>query len=207
MRRLIAASFLLAAVAISAGPADAGAKRPFNGNVCGIPSATELAAAHIGARCAKLRTQTRPTRPSPPSGTLGQTTYIAEWGRPRLPTPSHWLFVEITEFYGTGRALPEFRRTLHRQVLAQGAPITVGHPGSLLSATSSCTNPPTFECMRGQLLALVGNNLVTVSLLDAPPTTPEAEASPLDDEAQEKEQATAFRAEITAIARSVAARL
>jgi hypothetical protein len=205
VRRLIIVSSLIAGVAISAFPMLASAKKPFSGNICGIPSVGALAAAHIGGHCVKVKTVRRPVAPSPPSGTLGQTTYAAQWGKPRLPAPSHWLYVEVTKFYGSGRALPEFRRTVRRRVLTHGTPVSIGHPGSLLTATSSCMNAPTFACTRGQLLALVGNYFVAVALVDALPTNPGAE--PGADEAQRNEQRAAFNAHITAIARLVVARL
>ncbi len=68
-------------------------------------------------------------------------------------------------------------------------------------------NPPTDDCTNGEVLAIVGNYLLFVALLDAPPTNPGAEPSPGEDEGQDNEQEATINGPVTAIAKSVAAKL
>lgn len=89
--RLIVVSSLLARMALWAVPG-AFAKKPFNGNICAIPSAAALAGAHISDSCPKSKMITHPLKPSPLGGTTGSTVYTAHWGKlVGVTGPSHYL--------------------------------------------------------------------------------------------------------------------
>lgn len=207
MQRLIVASCVALAVAVVPAAA-AAAKRPFSGNICAIPNAGQLSAAHITGPCKKWKTVKHAPKRSPLGGTVGTTFYQAQWGTPHgVSGPSHSLLVQITRIDGSGTALAVTRKLLRDKILEHGVLVAVGKPGSLFTETSSCVNPPTGDCTWGQVLALVGSYYLLVSLHDAPPTNPGAEPSPGEDEGQDNEQEATIMAPVTSIAKAIAAKL
>jgi len=208
MRRPIVVSCVLVLAGASAVPG-ALAKKPFNGNICGIPFGGELAAAHISDPCVKGKTRNHPAKRSPVGGSVGSTIYSAHWGQAHSSaSPSHYLLIEITKYYGSGNALSLGRKLLFGEVLQNGYPIAVGNRASLATDTYSCAmNPPTGDCTKGEVLAIVGNYFVLVGLDDAPPTIAGAEEGPAEDEAQDNEQEETIKGPLTAIAKSIAAKL
>jgi hypothetical protein len=208
MQRLIAASCTAGALAAAALPAAAGAKKPFSGNICAIPVSGLLSAAHITEPCIRGKTHKIAPKPSPLGGTVGQVISTAHWGLPHgVNGPSHYLLVSATKVIGSGNALAVAKKILRDKVIEHGAPVAVGSPGSLLTDTASCVNPPTEDCTSGSVVAIVGSYYMLVQLEDAPPTISGAEPSPGEDTPQDDEQEATVKAPVTAIAKAIAAKL
>jgi hypothetical protein len=179
----------------------------FSGNVCGIPSARELTAAHISAPCHKVKTAKVPVKKSPLGGSIGSITWSARWGS-AVHAPTHYLGVGISKELGSGTAHNVVMKHFRGSVLQHGALINVGKGlASIYTDTASCSNPPTDDCTRGTVLAVVGNYVVNVSLDDYPPTNPGAEPSPGDDEGEDNAQEDAIKPALRQIAKSVVAKL
>jgi len=209
VQRWILVSFVVGALATAAVPAAAGAKKPFSGKICGIPSGAELSAAHISDPCVQFKTSKR----APKRGSLGAITYSARWG----PTSGvggevhHFLTVSITKAIGSGPAFDLVRKRLFSKILEHGFPVPVGSRGSVNAEESACPNPPTNDCYTADVLAMKGSYAIHVTLGDAPPTNRAVEPSPAqareEDEQEDNEFEDTLKAPVTAIAQAIAAKL
>jgi len=196
--------------ASTAGQAVTSGKKAFSGNVCGIPSSGELAAAHIEDPCHKVKTAKVPVKKSPLGGTVGSVEWGGRWGKPtNAGMPSHYLGVLVTRELGSGRALELFEKKFRLSVIGNGAPINVGKgTASMLTETASCPNPPTSDCTKGTVLAIVGRYVVEIFLNDFPPTIPGAsEEGQGEDDAEDMAQEELIKPVLREIANSVVAKL
>lgn len=210
----IACLFVIAALAVVATPAFAmqpfatSNSKPFSGNLCGLPIAAELSVTEISEPCVEEKTRNQPVKRTPFGGSLGEVHYGAGWGQLLGATPIHHLKILFTKVQGSGKGLKLFEKNFRSEVLSNGLPVHVGNPGSLITETYSCTNPPTDDCTSGQLFAIVGQYDVRIFLYDYPPTNPSAtEEPPGADEAEDEAQEKPIKAPLIAIGQEVAARL
>lgn len=172
----------------------------FSGNICGLPTGAELTAVHITGPCKKLRTRTQISRT--PFGKLTQTRFAANWGF--LPTNGvgHVLVIGVTRVSGDRALLSAYRARLRAHILVEGRPAGVGSVSEWHGETASCPNPPSDDCTKEQVSALVGNYILAVDLIDVPTNAPAPE--PSQDEPVDLAQEEADLAPIEAIAKTVA---
>lgn len=195
MRSAVVALVATVAVATAIAPATALAR--FTGHVCGLPTGSELGAAHVGGGCT-LKRQRRTV--ATPLGAFTQEAFIGRFGA-RTGEPIHSMTVSVTRFRGGAAVLAAGRSRLRLQVISEGAPVAVGSVASWHGATSSCVNPPTDDCTRVQVTALVKSFVVTVLLFDYPAG---GSAELTGDEPEDLAQEEADRTPAVAIAQTVA---
>jgi hypothetical protein len=192
---------LAAAVSVTAAVVPGTALARFTGNVCKLPTGSEIGAAHVTGGCARKRsTHTFPT----PLGSLTEEAFFGYWGA-HSGEPLHSLTVSVTRVRGSAAALAAGRSKLRLQIIGEGAPVGIGSVSSWHGSTSSCVNPPTDDCTEVQVSAIVKNFVVTVLLSDYPTGgIPEPAGG---DEPEDLMQEEADRAPAVAIAQTVARRL
>jgi hypothetical protein len=178
LRLLIAAAvgLLAAAATLFATP---GRATPAGG-VCSLVPSGALSSVHVSGKCQML----------------ARTT--AGWG-----SSNHSLVVSVEPIPASVRAVvvPRFRS----EVLKNGAPIHVARGiGSEYLGTYSCANPPTGDCIHGEIMLLTGSAAAQVELNDTAQFVRKDDyANPAvdkaNDAAQENKDRTAFAAIGTAV--------
>jgi hypothetical protein len=201
-----------AASASAAQHAASTSKARFSGNLCSIPSAGELTAAHISEPCTKGKTVSRRPRKSPLGGTAGSIMYSAHWGV-FVTGPQHVLSIIVTKLTGSGNALKLAEQTFKLKIKSKPfQSISAGGDGTVETEPISCKNPPTGICTKGTLLGQVGPYVILIDLADHPPTNPaipedSIEITPEARQAQAEAYAQELQAPLFAIGKSVAAKL
>jgi len=197
-RATLAVSMAMVGAGVLVLPSSALAR--FAGDVCALPTGSQLTAAHVGGACTRKRsTRSEHT----PLGALTQEAFIGQWGQ-RTGEPIHSLTVSVTRIRGGSAVLAAARSKLRLQIISEGAPVAVGSVASWHGSTSSCVNPPTDDCTGVQVTAIVKHFVITVLLFDYP-TGGNAEQS--GDDGEDLAQEEADKVPAVAIARTVASRL
>jgi hypothetical protein len=201
-----AATIVIAALA---GPHPAHARPTRTGeapsvNLCGLLGSSQLAAVHITAPCVKGRTTRKTTRT--PLGSVTSESFVANWGKLMPGGTGHFLVVGATRYSGSAAALIAGRAKLKTRILAYGIKVGAGSLAALRMGTSSCVNPPTEDCTRVTVLALVRNVIFEVAVFDEP-VGGVAETESSGDEAVDVQQQEMDTVPTVSIAKTVGAKL
>lgn len=156
------------------------------GGVCSLVPTGALSTVHVSGKCQLLAPTT------------------AQWGS---ASSNHGLLVSVETIPASVRALilPRFRS----EVLRNGAPISVARGvASEYLATYACQNPPTGDCIHGEIMVLTGNSFAQIQLYHtAQFIRNDDPANPAVDEANDAAQENKDKAPFAAIAAAVSGKL
>jgi hypothetical protein len=195
-RSALAVSIVIAGAGALALPGSALAR--FRGNLCLLPTAAELAAAHISGPCTRRHPAGHTSHT--PLGSLRTTGFGALWGTTSLER-THALSITVTKLSGSAAAVGAARSKLGSQILGEGAPIGIGFRSEWHGSTGSCENPPTDDCTTTQITAFAKSSLIVMTLLDYPTSGSAAQG---EDDPEDLAQEEADKPAAVAIAKAVA---
>ena len=192
------------------------AKKPFALNLCELVS--DVSALNVIGPCIPHDPITHVDRT--PAGTVTGMQWIANWGKPGDADVDHSLTIIVTRHQATGAALKIIQDIRKQDILANGTPdqaenladtgpVAIGDLASLRLEDEGCANPPTNDCVHGNLEVNVGQYYVSVLLADGPPTNPgpDAHRSSEPDEPEDKAFHDALVAPLTGIGIVITAKL
>jgi hypothetical protein len=191
-RTRFAAAFAATVTLLPAASSVAGTKA-FTGDLCSTLSASTIAAPplNISGTCVRGRTKTYEV--STPLGSIRTVSYWARWGSPiSISAPKSTLSIGVTYASGSSAAIAYVQQHFRGEVLANGTPFSAKPLATDAEETTACHNPPTGDCTRGEIMALVRHYGVTIAY--AGPTDSVAQDDPQhpsvdknNDLAQEKD--------------------
>jgi hypothetical protein len=200
---LVAAAFTAAAALPGSGNAEA---KLFSGNLCATASTGALSELKVSGSCVQSRSaKVRST----PLGSVRVVTYQARWGSfGTISAPTHHVTVGVIRVQGSAAAIALYAKAFRAQVLGNGSPVRLKPLTTEAGDTAACHNPPTGDCTRAEVMAMVGPyGLVGAYYGPAKFVGADDPQDPSVDEAHDKAQDDEVKGAVVALANSITAAL
>jgi hypothetical protein len=205
---LVSASLVAAAVtAIAALPVSGNAGATlFSGNLCATASTGALSNLKVSGACVQSRSaKVRST----PFGSVRVVTYQARWGSlGTISAPTHHVTVGVIHVQGSTAAIAVAAKAFRAEVLGNGILVRSRPLTTEAGDTAACHNPPTGDCTRAEVMAIVGQwGLVGSYYGPAKFVGADDPQDPSVDEAHDMAQEDAVKGDVVALANSITAAL
>jgi hypothetical protein len=180
--------------------------KAFNGNLCTTASKAALNQLKVSGPCVHSTTS---KVNSTPVGSVRSVIYQARWGSlGTLEAPTHHVTAEVIDVRGSAAAVAYAAKFFRGEVLSNGIPVATKPLTTEIGDTAACHNPPTGDCTKAEVMAIVGQRgLIVVYHGPAKFVAADDPQYPAVDEANDRAQEETVKGPLTAFASSITAAL